>query len=139
MTAHTESKFNDYVLRPSLAGLAGMGVSYYLGYGQQSIAVLGMNISSPIAFGVAIGLSSSLSELAYDTILSNVTKNDRLLSVEGFLLGPLTVASSMLGISYFASGELVWNNFLLGAGIEAASQYTWGTIESGLMPEKKEE
>ena len=131
MTQKNESpSFMATAGKAAIVGAIGGVAGAYLYGGQGTLPLMGMDVSIPVALGVAIGSASFVGEFATGYVLPMLPQSAGAATMEGMLLRPaMTAGASYLTFSMLlGSVEQPLQVLMLGAGSEIAGTYAWGTV-----------
>ena len=116
--------------KAAMVGAVGGVAGAYLFGGDGTLALMGMDVSIPVALGVAIGSASFVGEYAAPAVLGMLPQSAGAVASETMMLKPALTA----GAAYMTVTLLLGNVgqplqlLLLGAGAEVAGSYAYGTV-----------
>ena len=131
MTQKNESpSFMATAGKAAIVGAIGGVAGAYLFGGEGTLPLLGVDVSIPLALGVAIGSASFVGEYATGYVLPMLPQSAGAATTEGMLLRPaMTAGAAYLTVSMLVGTMAQPISLLaLGAGSEVAGTYAWGTV-----------
>lgn len=128
----SRSKIVETFAKPVLSGvIAGAIAPPLLGTTYDSIVPGLMNLSTPVAVGLAVAVGTGAGTVAKDWVLPYIPRNSKFAESEGMLLTPvLSGAASTLILSRALDGSMksYAYAFAIGAGSSMAGDYLHNTI-----------
>ena len=118
------------VAKAALVGAVGGAAGAYLFGNNGTLPLMGMDLSVPVALGVAIGSASLIGEYAAPMVLGMLPQSAGAVAAETMMVKPALTA----GAAYIAVTLLLGNVkqplslLMLGAGAEVAGTYAYGTV-----------
>ena len=118
------------VAKAAMVGAVGGVAGAYLFGGDGTLPLVGMQVSVPLALGVAIGAASFVGDYAAPTVLGMIPQSSSAIAAESMLLKPALTAAAAYGTVTLLLGnvEQPLQLMMLGAGSEVAGSYAYGTV-----------
>ena len=118
------------VARAALVGAVGGVAGAYLFGNDGTLPLMGMDVSVPVALGVAIGSASFVGDYAAPMVLGMLPQSTGAVAAETKSLKPaLTAGAAYLTVTLLLGNvEQPLQLLMLGAGAEVAGTYAYGTV-----------
>ena len=116
--------------KAAMVGAVGGVAGAYLFGGDGTLSLVGMDVSIPVALGVAIGSASFVGDYAAPMVLGLLPQSTGAVAAETMMLKPAHTAAAAYGTVTLLLGnvERPLQLFMLGAGAEVAGSYAYGTV-----------
>jgi hypothetical protein len=111
--------------KAAMVGAAGGFAGAYLFGGEGTLPLLGMDVTIPVALGVALGSASFVGDYAAPMVLNMLPQSPGAVAAETMLLKPALTAAAAYGTVTLLIGpvEQPLQLLMLGAGAEVAGSY----------------
>jgi len=118
------------VAKAALVGAVGGVAGAYLFGNDGTLSLVGMDVSVPVALGVAIGSASLIGEYAAPMVLGMLPQSAGAVASETMMAKPaITAAAAYMTVTLLLGNvEQPLQLLMLGAGAEVAGTYAYGTV-----------
>jgi len=118
------------VAKAALVGAVGGVAGAYLFGNDGTLPLMGMDVTVPVALGVAIGSASLIGEYAAPMVLGMLPQSAGAVAAETMAVKPAITAAAAYGTVTLLLGnvEQPLQLLMLGAGAEVAGTYAYGTV-----------
>jgi hypothetical protein len=119
----------ESVAKATVVGAVGGFAGAWLFGGDGTLSLVGMDVSIPVALGVAIGSASFVGDYAAPKVLGLLPQSAGAVAAETMMLKPALTAAAAYGTVTLLLGrvEQPLQLMMLGAGSEVAGSYAYST------------
>ena len=119
----------EAAMKATVVGAVGGFAGAWLFGGDGTLALVGMDVSIPVALGVAIGSASFVGDYAAPKVLGLLPQSAGAVAAETMMLKPALTAAAAYGTVTLLLGrvEQPLQLMMLGAGSEVAGSYAYST------------